>query len=69
MTVNDDQILRGLTAICRDGLDDAITPRALYNMIARKHIRIHKVAGRYTSTRVRVRELFEAAMDGEAKRR
>jgi hypothetical protein len=63
--VNEDAILRGLTAISRDGLDGEISPHALHNMISRGHIRIPKVAGRYQSTRRRIRELFEALMDGD----
>jgi hypothetical protein len=62
--VDDDTILRGLHAISRDGLDGAISPRALYAMIGQGHIKIGKVAGRFTSTKRRVRALFDAAMDG-----
>ncbi len=61
--INDDTILRGLTAIARDGLDGALSPHALHNMIMRKHIKISKVAGKYTSTRRRIRQLFETMMD------
>jgi hypothetical protein len=67
-TISDDAILRGLPALARDGLDDAITPRALGNMIDRGHLQIEKFAGRYTSTRRRIREAFERAMDGEKRR-
>jgi hypothetical protein len=62
--INEDAILRGLTAIARDGLDGALSPHALHNMIERKHIRIPKVAGRYTSTRRRMRAMWDALMDG-----
>jgi hypothetical protein len=68
-TLTDDSLLRGLIAISRDGLDGEISARALSNMIDRKHIRIEKVAGRYTSTRRRIRQQFEALMDGGGKRR
>jgi hypothetical protein len=68
-TLTDDSLLRGLVAISRDGLDGEISARALSNMVERKYILIEKVAGRYTSTRRRIRQQFEALMDGERGRR
>jgi hypothetical protein len=66
LEMTDDQILRGLKAIAERGLDGQVSSRALYAMIERGHLKgIRKVAGKYTSTRRRVREIFEAAMDGK----
>jgi hypothetical protein len=48
--VSEDTILRGLTAISCDGLDGAITPRALYAMLTRKQIKVQKIGGKYTTT-------------------
>jgi hypothetical protein len=65
-TMNDDEILRGLKAIAEKGLNGKISPRALYAMIARGHLKgIRKVAGKYTSTPRRMREMFESMMDGK----
>lgn len=63
--VDDDAILRGLTAIARDGLDNELTPKALYNLIYAGDLKIAKVCGRYTTTRARVRRLFDELMDGK----
>jgi hypothetical protein len=65
----EDTILRGLEAISRDGLDGAITPRALYAMLERGHIKIQKIGGKFTTTRRRIRQQFEDLMDGNGKRR
>ena len=62
--IDDDRLLRGLTEIARDGLDGAISAHALHNMIHRGHIKLGKVAGKYTSTRRRIRQMFDAMMDG-----
>jgi hypothetical protein len=67
--VAEDTILRGLPEISRDGLDGKPSPRALNNMISRGHIRIPKIAGRYTTTRRRIREMWEALMDGDKPKR
>jgi hypothetical protein len=61
--LNEDAILRGLPAISRDALDGRISPHALRHMVERGHIELPKIAGRYTSTRRRVREMWDRLMD------